>query len=177
MKFSNSLFFISLLAGIVIIFFMTLYKPVNRDIHSLQKDIVEGQRRNCQERLISQVLDDKSLHVADLRREVEALKKGLLPSEQPGLFMNDLRESVIEFGFHGDTINPRRALERRGPFQAAVLELELVGGFKEIYLFIQKLEELRYAVMIDNLVLQGQVGEEGDWVTAKMTISAPLDNF
>lgn len=175
MKFTNSLFFIVLLSGTVIFFFMTLYKPVNREILNLRKDIVEGQKRNCQESLISQVLEDKSLRVADLQREVEELKKGLLPSKQHGRFMNDLREFVIEFGFKGDNITPR-GREKRGPFEVEMLELKLVGGFQEVYRFIQKLEDLRYAVLIDKIVLQGRP-EEGDWISVQMTLSAPMDNL
>ena len=141
MKFTNSIVFIIILASLVILFFLTLYKPVTREILVLQKDILENQKRNRQERLISQVLEDTDHTVDALTLEVEELKKGLLPKGQQSLFMNDLREFVIEFGFRRDNISPRNP-KKCDPYEFVVLDLEVVGGFQEIYCFIQKLEEL-----------------------------------
>jgi hypothetical protein len=138
-------------------------------------DIGKGQRRSIEDQMVTQVLDEMSVEVDDLRMEVNRMREGLLATDSSDRFMKDLRSLFQRAGIRGCSIFPG-GLQDRNPFEVSVMELKVKSGFKEVYTFLQGVEDLPYAVLIESVKFQADP-HLPELLNVDITLSAPVDNL
>lgn len=175
MKSTSSIIFILFITGLVVLFFFGLFKPASAKISELREFIGAGHRKGLEEEMLTSVLSDMTEEVRSLKEDVGRLKKTVLNKAEKDSFMKDVRALFDQAGFISGAILP--AGDRAGdPFDATSLSIKGKSSFESVYCFLQKVEELDYAVKVEKLNLVTDM-RRSDIMDVEIVFLAPLNSL
>lgn len=157
--------------GIVLCFYLIIYRPSSSEIDKLKSGMNQYQGIGLREKVMKQTHSKKQEEVAELDARVDKLAERLLSPDEEDTFMKELRRIVASADVHGDSVK-RNGVVHKGEQTFVTFGVRLKGSFEKVYAFLRAVEDMDKNVWFDDFKLNRAEGANGV-VALDLSLSVP----
>ncbi len=171
MKKKELMLVIGVAIGVVLCFYLIIYRPSSNEIEKLKSGMHQFQGIGLREKVMKQSHVKKKEEVEELTTRVDRLAVRLLGAEEEDSFMKELRRIVANADVYGDSVK-RNGVIRKGEQTYLALGVRLKGSFEKVYAFLRAVEDMDKNVWFDEIKLTRAEGGNGI-VSLDLSLSVP----
>lgn len=159
--------------GIVIAFYMAVYKPASGEIERLHGAMHTYQGLDVREQVTEETRLSKESEVEVLEEKVSRISKGLLGAEEGDVFMKELRQYFVKADVFSASVK-RKGVLAKGGRNYLSFGVRMNGMFEDIYSFLLAVETMNKNVWLDNIKLTRSIDQDGA-VNLDLSLAVPQD--
>jgi len=171
MKKKELMLVIGVAIGIVLCFYLIIYKPSSSQIDKLKSGMHQYQGIGLREKVMKQTHVKKKEEVEVLTTRVDSLAERLIGPDEEDTFMKELRRIVAAADVYGDSVK-RNGVVYKGEQTFLTFGVRLKGTFEKVYAFLRAVEDMDKNVWFDELRLNRAEGTNGV-VSLDLSLSVP----
>jgi hypothetical protein len=159
--------------GIVIAFYLAVYKPASGEIQRLHGAMHTYQGLDVREQVTEETRLAKENEMRDLEDEVSRISGRLLSPDEGEIFMKELRQYCVKADVFDVSVK-RKGLLNKGGRSYLSIGVRMRGTFEDIYSFLLAVETMKKNVWLDNIKLSRSIDQDGA-VNLDLSLAVPQD--